>query len=152
VHVRAWQAAYAGLMPQEYLDGLDVGQRAEAWRRRLEQPVSHPLLVATVEAAVAGFVTYGPARDDASGDAGELYALNVHPDRWSAGVGSALLSAAQDALADLGFDRAVLWVVPGNARARRFFDLRGWVAEAVERTIEIRGVTVPEVRYHRPLR
>lgn len=101
VHVRAWQAAYPGLMPQQYLDGLDV--------------------------------------------------LNVHPDHWSAGVGSALLRTAESGLSGLGFRSAVLWVVPGNARARRFYERHGWVAEDVERTAGIQGVTVPETRYRRPL-
>src|ERR1700759_342461 len=27
VHVRSWQSAYRGLMPQAYLDGLDPAQR-----------------------------------------------------------------------------------------------------------------------------
>jgi GNAT superfamily N-acetyltransferase len=151
VHVRAWQAAYVGLMPQEYLDGLDVQGRARSWREWLARPGSRLLLVGTVDDEVAGFVTYGAARDPGSGDAGELYALNVHPDRWSAGVGSALLTAAQDGLAVLGFARAVLWVVPGNLRARRFYERHGWVAEDLQRTAEIQGVTVPETRYRRPV-
>jgi GNAT superfamily N-acetyltransferase len=151
VHVRAWQAAYAGLMPQAYLDGLDVAVRAQAWLRRLKQGSPEPLLVATIDEDIAGFVTYGAGRDAESGGAGELYALNVHPDHWSAGVGSALLSAAQVGLAGLGHDRAVLWVVPGNARARRFYERHGWAVEDVERIAEIQGVTVPEVRYGRPL-
>ena len=36
IHVLSWQVAYRGLMPQEYLDGLDPAQRAERWRRHLE--------------------------------------------------------------------------------------------------------------------
>ena len=32
VQVRAWRHEYAGLMPDEVLDSLDVGQFAEAWR------------------------------------------------------------------------------------------------------------------------
>jgi len=32
VHVLAWQAAYPGLMPQDYLDGLDINQRAQPGR------------------------------------------------------------------------------------------------------------------------
>jgi hypothetical protein len=35
VHVRSWQAAYQGLLPQAYLDGLDPGQRIGQWERAL---------------------------------------------------------------------------------------------------------------------
>jgi hypothetical protein len=35
VHVRSWQAAYRGLLPQAYLDGLDPGQRTGQWEQVL---------------------------------------------------------------------------------------------------------------------
>lgn len=150
VHVRAWQAAYLGLMPQEYLDGLDVGRRTEAWRRHLSAGQNDSrLLLATVAGHVLGFTEFGHARDSESGEAGELFALNVHPDHWRAGIGSAVLAAAHVGLTDLGHDRAVLWVVPGNHRARAFYERHGWTVEPDERTAQVQGVTVPEVRYAR---
>ena len=33
VHVRSWQAAYRGLLPQAYLDALDPAQRISRWER-----------------------------------------------------------------------------------------------------------------------
>ena len=35
VHVRSWQAAYRGLLPQGYLDGLDPSQRIGQWEESL---------------------------------------------------------------------------------------------------------------------
>jgi hypothetical protein len=49
----------------------------------------------------------------------------------------------------MGFAESVLWVLPGNARARRFYEIAGWVADGTERTADVFGVTVPEVRYRR---
>jgi RimJ/RimL family protein N-acetyltransferase len=49
----------------------------------------------------------------------------------------------------MGFAETVLWVLPANARARRFYEAAGWVADGAERTSEVFGVTVPEVRYRR---
>jgi RimJ/RimL family protein N-acetyltransferase len=46
---------------------------------------------------------------------------------------------------------AVLWVLPGNRRARRFYEAAGWVADGAERSAEVQGVVVPEVRYRRRL-
>jgi hypothetical protein len=43
----------------------------------------------------------------------------------------------------------VLRVLPANARARRFYEIAGWVADGTERTMEVLGVVVPEVRYRR---
>ena len=43
----------------------------------------------------------------------------------------------------------MLWVLPANARARRFYEIAGWAADGSERTMEVLGVVVPEVRYRR---
>ena len=49
----------------------------------------------------------------------------------------------------MGFAESVLWVLPGNARARRFYEVAGWVADGSSRESEVLGVSVPEVRYRR---
>jgi RimJ/RimL family protein N-acetyltransferase len=54
-------------------------------------------------------------------------------------------------LARLGFLNAVLWVLPGNARARRFYEAAGWTLDGFERTAEVMGIVVPELRYRRRL-
>jgi RimJ/RimL family protein N-acetyltransferase len=41
----------------------------------------------------------------------------------------------------------VLWVLPGNARARRFYERAGWAADGTEKTSEAFGVSFDEVRY-----
>jgi RimJ/RimL family protein N-acetyltransferase len=43
----------------------------------------------------------------------------------------------------------VLWVLPANARARRFYERAGWTCDGTERTVDALGLTVPEVRYRR---
>jgi GNAT superfamily N-acetyltransferase len=151
LHIAAWRAAYDGLMPREYLAELDVVDRTEKWRARLSRTRDdEPVIVAEVEGRVAGFAVYGACRD-APDDGGELHALNVHPAHWRAGVGSALLNATHEGLIRLQFTRAILWVIPGNTRARRFYESHGWIDDKIERTDVVQGVTVPEVRYRRAL-
>jgi len=155
VHVRAWQAAYPGLMPQDFLDGLDVGARTEGWRRAIDERADgSTVLVATVGGAPAGFVGFGAARDDDAEGIGEVVAINIDPLRWGGGIGSALLVAAHEGLAAAGYASAILWVVPGNARARRFYERHGWVDDGAERVITIgrERIELPEMRYARPLR
>lgn len=65
VHVLSWQAAYPKLMPQDYLDRLDVDRRADHWRQVLSRPREHaPLLVAVAGNEVVGFAGFGPVLDD----------------------------------------------------------------------------------------
>jgi ribosomal protein S18 acetylase RimI-like enzyme len=148
LHVRAWQAAYRGHMPDDYLDGLRAEDRAAGWERFLGREREWgAVLVAEQGGVVTGFVNLGPAEDPPG--AGELYAINVDPDAWGTGAGRALLQAAQAELARLGFEETVLWVLPANARARRFYEIAGWACDGTERTMEVQGVVVPEVRYRR---
>jgi RimJ/RimL family protein N-acetyltransferase len=148
VHVRAWQAAYRGHMPDDYLDGLRPEQRAAHWAGVLgRDPPRGAVLVAERAGEVVGFAAVGPSPDPEG--AGELFAINLDPGHWGTGAGRALLAAAQAELARLGFEETVLWVLPGNARARRFYEVAGWVADGSTRESEVLGVIVPEVRYRR---
>jgi L-amino acid N-acyltransferase YncA len=150
VHVRAWQAAYRSQLPDAYLDGLRAEDRAEGWARGLARDRSaEPVLVAERDGTVVGVAAVGPAEEPAG--YGELYLINVDPDHWGAGAGRALLAAAEASLTQLGYSDAVLWVLPGNHRARRFYERAGWAADGARRTQEVQGVVVDEVRYHRRL-
>lgn len=153
-HVLAWQHAYRGMMPDEYLDGLRVEDRVDMWRRVLGGDERPSMLVVEVDGELAGFAVFGAERvgDGAAptGD-GELYAINLHPDHWGRGAGRTLLRAATDGLAALGFGEAVLWVVPDNHRARRLYESEGWSDDGAVVTDEVQGVTVSEMRYRRRL-
>ncbi len=149
VHVRAWQAAYRGVFTDAYLDGLDVLERATAWRQRLERPADPAKRVLVVcedgGAAPVGFAGIGPDREGLG--LGELYAINLDPDAWGRGAGRVLLAAATRALGLLGHEEAVLWMVRGNDRARRFYEAAGWRADGAEERREVLGATADEVRY-----
>jgi ribosomal protein S18 acetylase RimI-like enzyme len=150
LNVRLLQAAYGGQMPDEQLNGQRPEEQAAAWKRGLRRDRARdPVLVVQQDDRVVGFAVVGPAHDPEG--AGELCAINVDPDHWGTGVGSALLAAAQAELARLGYAEAVLWVLPDNARARRFYELTGWTTEGTQRTSEVLGVVVPKVRYRRRL-
>jgi ribosomal protein S18 acetylase RimI-like enzyme len=146
--VRAWQAAYRGHMPDAYLDGLRAEDRAGYWDGVLRrEDLRGVVLVAERDGEVVGFAAAGPSPDPEG--AGELFAINLDPDHWGTGAGRALLEAVQAELDRMGFAESVLWVLPGNARARRFYERAGWATDGTERTAEVFGVTVPEVRYRR---
>ena len=105
--------------------------------------------MADVDGVPVGFAAVGLARHDQQ-RRGEVYAINVDPDWIGRGVGQPLFSAAVAALADFGFTEFVLWVVRENARARRFYERNGWVADGAEQQAEFGGATVVELRYRFP--
>jgi len=151
VHVRAWQAAYQGLMPADYLAGLRPEDRAQRYDFSAGD-ATRPRTVVAIEAdTVLGFATISAARDGDAIGQGELCALYVEPDCWGRGIGQALASAARGDLCRLGFRQAVLWVVAGNARAQRFYRADGWTHDGLRRTQQIGNAHVDTVRYSRDL-
>jgi ribosomal protein S18 acetylase RimI-like enzyme len=110
------------------------------------------VFVAVRDGVVVGFVSVGPADDKTlAADVGELYAIYVHPSVWDVGAGRALMSRAVQALRELGYARAVLWVLGSNERARRFYERAGWTADGATKVEERPGVALHEVRYARRL-
>src|SRR5690606_39084422 len=79
LHVAAWQVAYRGLMPDDYLESLDAAARADGWRTMLSgAELGARVVVAEIDGAIAGFAMFGTSRDeDAALDTGELWAINV---------------------------------------------------------------------------
>lgn len=162
--MRGWQAAYRGLMPAAFLDGLDLVARTAMWTRWLASPnPSSVILVGEMEDRVAGFAIAGAPGGDSPSDEGsdhndsrgELWSLYVHPEAWGEGVGGMLLGAAEQAMLTDGFRSAGLWVVVGNARARRFYEAHGWCADGTVRVEQVGPADdlfdVSEVRYVRML-
>jgi GNAT superfamily N-acetyltransferase len=151
VHVRAWQLAYRGLLPDEYLDSL----RPEDWAARYTLGSAHGTLPRTVVALendfICGFATTAPAYTAVALHTGELCALYVDPAHWGRGVGVKLIKAARAQLAEQGFDAAILWVLVGNLRALRFYQADGWTADGAQRMQELWGVIAPELRLRRML-
>ena len=154
VHVRSWQAAYRGLLPQEYLDQLNPADRAERWRRTLHGS-SLPqagVLVAADDDQLLGFAGFGPSRDqNEEARVGELQSIYLLPQAWGAGLGQRLMAAVLEQLAAAGYAQATLWVLESNVRARRFYAMGGWAADGAVMQDVSRGFPVTEVRYRRQL-
>ncbi|MBS0584637.1 MAG: GNAT family N-acetyltransferase [Proteobacteria bacterium] len=151
VHVRAWQAGYRGLLPQDYLDGLRVEDRARRYDFANPDPRRPATLVAVADGAICGFATTAPARDADLAECGELSALYVDPARWNRGVGTALVRAARARLRAQGLREAVLWLLAGNLRGDRFYRRDGWHADGFGRKDAVWGLEVDEMRYRRVL-
>jgi len=156
VHVRAWQEAYRGLIPDEFLDELDPDDRARTYTFESEDPAAPTTLLAVQEGedcgeVILGFATFCPSRDLDAPDHGEVAALYVDPDRYEGGVGRMLMAEARRRLWEAGFAAALLWVLDGNDRAVRFYEGEGWTADGATRVEHPYGVVSNVSRFRRPL-
>ena len=151
VHVRSWQRAYRGIVPDDYLESMRPEERAARYTFSANDP-DHPVTLIAVDGGkVLGFATFGEAPNGADAGAARLFALYADPDQWNRGVGVALISEARSRLTSSGFAEAVLWVLEENARGRRFYERDGWVLDGATDGFEIDGKAIPEVRMRRRL-
>jgi ribosomal protein S18 acetylase RimI-like enzyme len=148
VHVRTWQTAYRGVVPDGYLDSLSVTQREQFWRESIARGTPE-LWIAEVDSQVVGWASFGPSRDPGMpGGTGELEAIYVLPDFWGTGAGRALWLTTRSRLIERGFAAATLWVLTDNARAIRFYRAAGFVPEAgTQKQIEVGGRALGEIRF-----
>ncbi|MDY7083850.1 MAG: GNAT family N-acetyltransferase [Actinomycetota bacterium] len=127
-----WRDGHLGNVP----DALTRARTPETFRARAADRISGTT-VAVEGDEVAGFVMVV---------ADEVEQVYVDAAFRGGGVARVLLAEAERQVAAAGHRVAWLAVVPGNARARRFYEREGWTDEgAFDHTAS--GVRVPCRRY-----
>lgn len=108
-----WPDGHLGHVPEE----LAAVRTEDSFRQRAVERVGDTV-VAVVGGSVAGFTMVV---------ADEVEQVYVAASHRGSGVADALLADAEARIGAAGHSRAWLAVVAGNARARRFYERRGWV-------------------------
>ncbi|WP_155058977.1 GNAT family N-acetyltransferase [Streptomyces blattellae] len=151
VHVRSFRVAFAGVVPQDYLDAMDPSRKESGWRAGIAEtqwPQSG-VLVAETEAGIVGFAGFGPSQETSSiAEIGSLYTL---PEVWGTGVGKQLMLVTLTTLGQADYAQATLWVLEANQRARRFYESVGWHADGAVVEDATGGVALDKLRYRRAL-
>lgn len=109
---RGWRDGHLGNVPDE----LAAVRTADTFHHRAAARVADTT-VAEIDSQVAGFVMV-------VGD--EVEQVYVAAGHRGGGVADTLLAEAERLVASGGHRTAWLAVVPGNARARRFYERNGW--------------------------
>jgi GNAT superfamily N-acetyltransferase len=149
VHAASRRAAYRDLLAPGTLAAITAESQAMYWRSRMSvEPRPHLLAVAETDGTVVGFclVSGGTGERDGDTDA-VLSAVHVHPDRQGAGTGRLLIETARARALDWRRRTLRLWVLEGNARARRVYEHLGWIADDITRGGTINGEPTTQVRY-----
>lgn len=138
LHMQVWRDTYAGMLSQEYLDGMQLEPRIAHWRKLIgvasareseaggvvDGVLFRSRLARHVSTGrIAGFCQVGGARDDDALIPQELGALNVLRDFHGSGVARQLVEGT------LGDRSAYLWVVDENLRAQAFYTKIGFALD-----------------------
>ncbi|MEV6278681.1 GNAT family N-acetyltransferase [Nocardia sp. NPDC051832] len=143
LHAASWRSAYAGIMPDEYLDGPLEADRKALWDNRLRETVEPGLFVAEDDAHLTGFIYLRPIDDRVL-----LDNLHARPGRRGRGIGTRLIDAGLAWAATTYPGRPVyLEVLRDNTSAIAFYERRGWRRTASGDARFEAGFVLPEYEY-----
>jgi GNAT superfamily N-acetyltransferase len=148
IHVEAWRAAYAAILPEAFLASLTVSSRQAFWEQFFAEKRGD-LQVAIAGDRMLGWINTGLCRDvGAASDEAEIWAFYVAPEAWSTGVGRELWVSTRARLLEQGHRMCHLWVLAQNDRAIRFYKAAGfdW-DQSPAKTFELGGSMVKELRF-----
>jgi len=150
VYITSWRDAYRGLVPDASLDGMSLGRELASWRRNIEISGGRVLVLARPTVGVIGFLSWGPERAEGRrGGRAEIFTLYLQPRYQRRGGGRRLMAGAAEAMRADGYDRARLWVLAENLRARRFYEAMGGRA-ASGRSTTVGGARLALAGYEWP--
>jgi ribosomal protein S18 acetylase RimI-like enzyme len=148
VHVDTWRSTYSGIVPQAFLDSLDVDARAKQWEEWLAREGVH-VFVAEDAGAVCGFISGGILHDGVHVAAlnydSEIYTLYVLAAAQGRGAGRELMAALAHRLVQEGLMRPVVWALEENPWCGFYERLGG--KQVAQKTIEIGGAQLSDVAY-----
>lgn len=148
IHTKSWQFAYKGIVPQEFLDGIDTKKREENWTKgMIEDPSLIRLVAKDDNNNILGFVCGLHNREKNIQIDSELWAIYVHPEKIKHGIGKLLFSSFIDKLRIKNFSTMNVWVLEKNNNARSFYEKMGGALSKYKKEIEIGGEKLMEVSY-----
>ena len=152
IHVETWQHAYRGQVPDAFLDNLPstLGERIKKWQETLRKKQrGMRVFVAEMGEKIVGFCIVNPCRDEDMDKktVGELGAIYIDARCMNRGVGSALLKEGLSFMKTQGLEKATLWVLDTNEKARTWYESKGWNVEGKTKIDDRGDVQLHEVRY-----
>jgi GNAT superfamily N-acetyltransferase len=147
VRIDTWRTAYRGLVPDAYLDAMDVEQSVALWQRVLDADAPNAsVFVADHAGEVIGFAAANRLAEPRHELDAELSAVYVRREWQRAGIGRQLVLAAARAQRASGATGLIVWSISGNKPARAFYEALGGTV-IVEQPFEWDGVPLTETGY-----
>jgi len=147
VRIDAWRATYRGIMPDAYLDSMNLADSAAFWERILASGSPNAsVYVAQSDRGVVGFASANVREAPKFDLDAELSAIYVAADHQRQGVGRRLVAAVAAAQRARGATGFISWVIARNQPARAFYERLGGEL-LVEQPFQWDGVDLVEAGY-----
>jgi L-amino acid N-acyltransferase YncA len=141
----AWKNAYAGIVPQSYLDKMREPDKAKRLREGLIRVPHMRYFVFCEDGVCVGAASLHRARNADLPDAAEFSFFYFLPAAWRKGYGTMLLNHLKQESTSAGFLRICCWVLEENHRAVSFYESQGLLRDGTRQTETI-VIPLQEVR------
>lgn len=146
IYVSSWNFAYKGIVPQEYLDSLNV----EKYLKKTENKAVPDEVLFEIDGRVVGLAKMIDCRDRCAEGCAEIQTIYFLPAFMGKGLGGIFLNWLKDHAKKLGYEMMIIWVLNDNQRARRAYEKAGFTKDK-SRLVIIGGRELKESRYSHKL-
>jgi len=149
IHSESLRFSCAGIFPDDYImSEFSPERRREGFRRELSQGCPETAIL-FADGIPAGLFTFGRSRyGEVDDPCIEIWRIYLRPDHIGKGLGTVLMDWGIDELRKKGYRQAILWVLEGNHRARKFYERYGFVFDGNIRDFDD---SIREMRYSKAL-
>jgi ribosomal protein S18 acetylase RimI-like enzyme len=139
--ISCWQAAYRGIVPDEYLNNMpaDRDLKAEKYRESFAKPGDIQSYCVVSDGKMIGLLTIDIIN-------AEIWAIYLLEEYWGKGIGKEVLDFAISEMKRMKHSALFLWVLEGNGRAKRFYERNGFRFSGIKREKEY-GKALVQLRY-----
>lgn len=138
LYISGWQNAFKGIVPQDYLDNMNLDNWA---------PPLNGAYILTDGKNVLGTSSISSARDNCFEGWGEIISIYVLPELIGQGYGHLLFEFVKEKLLKLGYNKIYLTVFEDNKRARKFYEKHNFSWNNERIPLNVGGKDLIELRY-----
>jgi len=143
---KAWQSAYKGIVPDEFLANISRERPPERIKKLIDSSKDFECYCVIYDGKMIGVLIINKSRDEDKPDSGEITSLYLLEEYRGLGYGAKMIAFAIDRLKKMGYNEIILWAFEENYRARSFYKKSNFVFEGTKKEIIV-GKPLTEVRY-----
>jgi len=145
VIIRSWEAAYRGIVPDDYIWEKNA-TRLEFYQRTITDE-NKTFYVIQADGSTVGVMSFGEPGDETKrASLHELWSLYLHPERQRRGIGTQAMDFVLAEARRLGKKELLVWVLEDNVNAIKFYTKCGFSPDGGERFWEygkrLRGISM----------
>ena len=137
VHMRSWEVAYKGIVPDEYIQKQNE-KRPAMWQRIITDDNMTQYVIQKDSKTVGIMCVVATTQDDdKTDDVCELEGIYLHPDSYRQGIGTKAMGFAFDIAHGWNKSFMTLWVFSENVNSIKFYENLGFAPDGKTKTYDM---------------